>query len=102
MFLLFSVVFVIDVDVSICADIADATSIRIFFQFFLVVVGDWIAARAVVAQARHVAAHLRPPAADQHEERLAATGALFLRLTCKKKQKERRRIKRQLPSFLFE
>lgn len=99
MFLLFSVVFVIDVDVSICADIADATSIRIFFQFFLVVVGDWIAARAVVAQARHVAAHLRPPAADQHEERLAATGALFLRLTCKKKTERKKKNQTSAPLF---
>ena len=77
----------VDVSVSIATDVADAADIRVFLQFLLVVVGGWIAARTIVAESRDVAAHLRPPAADQHQERLAATGALLLRLTCVRTQR---------------
>lgn len=73
------ILFVVNIDVSVAvsADGNVAAAVRIFL---LVVVGG---ARTIVAKARDVASHLRPPAAaDQHQERLAATGALFLRLTC--------------------
>ena len=80
------VLVVIDVDVSV-AIAGDGNVAAAVWIFFLVVVGG---ARAVVAKARDVAAHLRPPAAtaDEHQERLSATGAFFLRLTCRKGKKK--------------
>lgn len=88
------VLVVVDVDVSV-AIAADGNVAAAVWIFFLVVVGG---ARTIVAKARHVAAHLRPPAAtaDEHQERLAATGALFLRLTCNIKRVKNRSV----PIFL--
>lgn len=71
-----SILVVVDVDIT-AADGNIAAAIGIFF---LVVVSS---SRTVVAKTRDVAADLRPPAApaDEHQERLAAPGALLLRLT---------------------